>query len=186
MPQQIPTLTTRRLILRPFRLEDAKEVQRLAGAYEIARTTLNIPHPSKDGMAESWIQTHQQEFEKGENVVFAITHREQNYLIGATGLSSIKKEFDTAELGYWIGVPYWNNGYGTEAAAAIIKFGFTDLNLNRIYAHHFKQNPSSGRIMQKVGMTHEGSLRQHVKKWDRYIDIEVYGILKEDVTDSLI
>lgn len=181
MTQQIPTLTTPRLILRPFQLADAKEVQRLAGDYAIAKTTLNVPHPYEDGMAETWIQAQQQEFENGTHVVFAITHRVQHYLIGAIGLSNIKKEFDTAELGYWIGVPHWNNGYGTEATAAIIKYGFTDLNLNRIYAHHFQQNPASGRIMQKVGMTHEGQLRQHVKKWDRYIDIEVYGILKDDV-----
>ena len=84
-----------------------------------------------------------------------------------------------AELGYWIGKPYWGQGYCTEAARATLDFGFEQLGLNRIFAHHFARNPASGRVMQKIGMTREGRLRQHVKKWDAFEDLELYGILKD-------
>ncbi len=58
-----------------------------------------------------------------------------------------------------------NRGYCTEAAEAVVWYGFEVLGLNRIYACHFKRNPASGRVVRKIGMTHEGCLRQHVKKW---------------------
>jgi RimJ/RimL family protein N-acetyltransferase len=131
-------------------------------------------------MAEKWIGTHQEDFEKGNQVVFAIALRQENYLIGAMGLSSIDKEHDHATLGYWIGKPYWNQGYCTEAGQSVLNYGFGKLNLNRIYAEHFTRNPASGRVMQKLGMKHEGCLRQHVKKWGQYEDVEIYGLLKEE------
>ena len=175
-----PILKTERLILRPFRVEDAHDVRRLAGDYEIAKTTLNIPHPYEDGMAEAWINTHKQLFEHGIEVIFAITDKQKKHLIGSISLHEIKREYDTAEMGYWIGKPYWNNGYCTEAGGAILEYGFNMLKLNRIYAFHFNTNPASGKVLQKIGMTHEGCLRQDIKKWGEYLDLEVYGILKED------
>ena len=90
MPQQ-PDLRTERLFLRSFNLSDAQEVQRLAGNRDIASTTLNIPHPYEDGMAEDWIGSHRQQFEKGEGVVFAITLLGSGQLIGAIGLVILKK-----------------------------------------------------------------------------------------------
>ena len=99
-------------------------------------------------------------------------------MIGAVGLR-IEREDQRAELGYWIGRPYWNQGYCTEAARAVLDFGFEQLGLNRIYASHFTRNPASGRVMQKLGMTHEGRLRQHVRKWDAFEDVEVYAVLRE-------
>lgn len=174
-----PTIETDRLILRPFTLDDAREVQRLAGDRDIASTTLNIPHPYEEGMAEEWIGTHQERFDKGELVNFAITHRQQEYLIGAMGLV-IERRFDRAEIGYWIGKPHWNQGYCTEAAHAMLRYGFEVMGLNRIHAAHFASNPASGRVMQKVGMTHEGCLRQHVRKWGQYEDLDSYAILRSE------
>ena len=176
MPTQ-PTLETARLVLRPFRTADADEVQRLAGDRAVADTTLNIPHPYEDGMAEKWISNHRDWFERREQAVFAITLRSDGTLIGAVGLL-IHGEDQRAELGYWIGKPYWNQGFCTEAARRVLGFGFEHLGLNRIYAHHFVRNPASGRVLQKLGMAHEGRLRQHVRKWDAFEDLELYGILK--------
>jgi RimJ/RimL family protein N-acetyltransferase len=174
-----PTLLTKRLILRPFELSDAKNVQRLAGDRAIADTTLSIPHPYEDGAAEQWISTHQAGFESRELANFAITRRTNGELLGAVGLA-IVSQFERAELGYWMGVPYWNKGYCTEAAAAVVEYAFTQLNMHRLYAIHFKRNPASGRVMQKLGMKREGVLRQHVKKWDSYEDIVFYGLLRKD------
>jgi ribosomal-protein-alanine N-acetyltransferase len=85
-----------------------------------------------------------------------------------------------AELGYWIGEPFWNQGLCTDAGQAVVNYGFTALELIRIHSCHIKRNPASGRVMQKIGMTHEGFRRQHVRKWDVLEDLDLYGILKED------
>ena len=181
--KQRPTIETERLRLRPFALDDAPEVQRLAGDKEIASTMGNLPHPYEDGVAEEWIRTHQEKFELGEYICFAITHREQGFLVGCIDLA-ITAKHDRGELGYWIGKPYWNNGYCTEAAQAVIRFGFEVMGLNRISAPHFARNPASGRVMQKVGMTYEGCLRQEYRKWGRYEDMVWYGILRSEYEKS--
>ena len=171
-----PTIQTARLILRPFELTDAPEVQELAGAREIASTLENIPHPYKDGIAQRWISTHQEEFNRGNLINFAIVKRETIELCGAIELT-IDNENYNAELGYWIGVPYWGRGYCTEAALKTIAYGFESLNLHKIYASHFTRNPASGRVLQKTGMICEGCLRQHIKHWGVYEDYAIYGIL---------
>jgi [ribosomal protein S5]-alanine N-acetyltransferase len=170
-----PTLHAARLVLRPFAWSDARDVQRLAGAPEVAATTLNIPHPYEDGMAEAWIATHAPKFEQG--VVFAITL--DGALVGAAGLV-IEPPHRRAELGYWIGVPYWNRGIATEAAAALLDWGFGTLGLHKVVARHLPRNPASGRVMHKLGMTLEGRQREHVWKRDRFEDLLEYAILASE------
>jgi RimJ/RimL family protein N-acetyltransferase len=176
---QQPTLETERLILRPFALSDAGDVQRLAGDRAIADTTKTIPHPYEDGMAEKWISSHPEVFDQGKGVTFAITLKPQGMLVGAISLLNMIKGHQ-AELGYWIAKPCWNRGFCTEAGRAVLEFGFGVLGLNRIHACHFSRNPSSGRVMLKLGMTHEGCRKQHIRKWDKFEDLELYGILKAD------
>lgn len=176
----IPTLRTARLVLRPFKMEDASTVQRLAGAREIADTTLSIPHPYADGVAEAWISRHQERFDSGRGLPLAITLGSTGELVGAMGLA-ISPQHLRAGLGYWIGREYWNRGYCTEAARELVQFGFEQLGLQRITGEHLRRNPASGRVMRKIGMRHEGTLRQHVQKWDRLEDIEFYGILKGEM-----
>jgi len=155
----------------------------LAGDRAVADTTLNIPHPYEDGAAEKWIGNHRDWFECGEQVVFAVTLKTDGTLLGAVGLR-IQREDQRAELGYWIGKPYWGQGYATEAARAAVQFGFGRLGLNRIYAHHFSRNPASGHVMRKLGMALEGHLPQHVRKWDAFEDLELYGIPQEPMGRS--
>ena len=173
-----PTLQTQRLMLRPFRESDASDVQRHAGLREIADTTLNVPHPYGDGMAEAWIRTHSPRFAARELATFAIADR-TDALIGAIGLR-MEPAHRRAELGYWIALPFWNNGYASEAAQAVIDYGFTTLGLNRIQATHMVRNPASGRVMQKVGMRYEGLHRQYVMKNGRFEDLARYAILRDD------
>jgi RimJ/RimL family protein N-acetyltransferase len=174
-----PTLHTERLILRPFTLADADNVQRLASAWEVADTTLNIPHPYPDGAAAQWIGTHPANFEAGTSVTFAIVLRDSNTLCGAIGLG-IHRKHVRAEMGYWLGVPFWNGGIVTEAARGVLRYGFDTLNLHRIYAFHFARNPASGRVMQKIGMRYEGTLRHHDRKDDHWEDLVSYGILADE------
>jgi ribosomal-protein-alanine N-acetyltransferase len=178
MSQQ-PIIKTERLILRPFRLADAPTVRRLAGVEKVASTTLRIPHPYEKGMAENWIRTHKRSFDRREAVVYAIVSRRTGKLIGAISLQ-LDMPNESAELGFWIGSRNWNRGYATEAAEVMLMYGFTELGLNRIHAHHFTRNPASGRVLEKIGMRREGVLRQHIKKWGRFADIIVYAILRED------
>lgn len=172
----IPTLSTERLRLRPFKLEDAAAVQTLAGAWEVADTTGNLPHPYEDGMAESWIAGHAESFKSGETATFAITLADTGELIGAVGL--ILDQGYQGELGYWVGVPHWGKGYCTEAGRAILAFAFNELKLQRIHAQAFKRNPASARVLQKLGLSYEGTRRQHALKWGKPEDVVVYGLLK--------
>ncbi len=183
--KQQPTIETERLILRPYRLEDAAELQRLIGERDVVSTMTNVPHPYEDGMAEEWIGGRRESFEKGQTVDFAITHREEGYFIGGISLLDIDQPSQRAEIGYWIGKPYWRKGYGTEAAKAIVKYGFETLGLNRINGRHFVRNPASGRILEKIGMKHEGRQRQAFKKWGQFEDWELYGILRSDYEEGL-
>ena len=173
-----PVLKTRRLVLRPFTLSDAQTVQKLAGDRDVASTTQNIPYPYEDGMAEGWISTHQESYEQGKGLTYAITKKDGT-LIGAISLMSMIKGHQ-AELGYWIGKPYWNQGYCTEAGREMLRYGFIDPGLNRIHARYLSRNPPSGRVMDKLGLTHEGTRMQHVLKWGVFEDLELKGILKKD------
>ncbi|MBN8456227.1 MAG: GNAT family N-acetyltransferase [Verrucomicrobia bacterium] len=174
-----PTLETDRLCLRPFAAADASDVQRLAGDRAVADTTLNIPHPYEDGVAEDWIGRHQGTFVEGKGAHFAITLKTEGTLVGAISLMGMVAGHQ-AELGYWIGRPYWNKGYCTEAGRAVVAYAFSDLGLIRVHCCHLHRNPASGRVMQKIGMSHEGCRRQHVRKWDKAEDLELYGILREE------
>lgn len=176
---QRPTIATERLLLRPFAPDDAADVQRLAGEHAIADTTLNVPHPYEDGMAEEWIATHDDGFAAGKQLVFATTQRDDGALVGAISLI-LEPRFESGELGYWVGRPFWNRGYCTEAAIAVLDFGFTTLGLNRIAAKFLARNPASGRVMEKAGMVREGLARQAAKKWDRYEDLVLYGALRDE------
>ena len=89
-------------------------------------------------------------------------------------------EHDRAEVGYWIGKPFWGRGLATAALRLLLQFGFETLQLNRIEAGHFDYNPASGRVMEKAGMRFEGVRRQYVWHRDRYKDVRWYAILRED------
>lgn len=175
----IPTLHTPRLVLGPFILDDALEVQRLAGDPKISGTTANIPHPYPDGAAERWIAGHQSEFLEGRGVVFAVREPEGGALRGAIGLV-IDGENRRAELGYWIGVPFWGRGICTEAARRIVEYAFSELKLHRVHSHYLAFNVASGRVMQKIGMKREGILRQHHLKDGVFHDTVVYAVLNND------
>jgi [ribosomal protein S5]-alanine N-acetyltransferase len=179
---QLPTLRTTRLVLRPFRMTDASAVQQLAGASEVASTTLNVPHPYEDGMADVWIATHPAAFASGAMATFAITTLDDT-LVGAISLR-LEPADARADLGYWIGVPHWGLGYATEAAIAVLAFGFDVLALHRIHASHLTRNPASGRVMQKAGLSFEGILRQHVLKDGHFEDLAKYGMLRTDARVS--
>jgi RimJ/RimL family protein N-acetyltransferase len=175
--QGLPEVKTERLVLRPFVFEDAQQVQLLAGEAAVAKNTLTLPHPYPDGLAQQWIGSHALDFLQGQGVTLAITLHSTE-LIGAVGLV-VDKVNNRGELGYWIGVQQWNRGYATEAAQAMVLYGFETLKLHRILGCHFAQNPASGRVLQKVGLTMEGTMVDHVVKDGDYKTVIVYGAIAQ-------
>jgi len=172
------TLRTARLLLRPFRATDAEAVYRLAGAKDVAAGTF-LPHPMNRQAAHDWITERLQDQAAGTGVTFAVTLLDNEEVIGSIGMELVTAH-EQGRLSYWLGQAYWNQGYGTEVVSALVEYGFTTLRLHRIYAPHFHTNPASGRVLQKVGMTHEGRLREHYLRFGQRIDVELYGMLREE------
>jgi len=175
-----PTLTTQRLVLRPYQAADAHVTSTYLNDIDIWRTTMNIPHPYTRAMAEEFIAKQPAAWAEGKSASYAIGLRAgTKQVIGGISLK-LKTEHRQAELGYVIYKPWWGRGYATEAARALIEFGFRTLNLIRIDAQHFSGNDASGRVMIKCGMTLEGIARQDVIKGDEVLDSHRYAILREE------
>lgn len=181
-------LETERLIMRPLRISDASRLQSLLNDKELASNTRSIPFPYPEGEAERWIAS-QLALSPESAFVTAILRKpesgsdadsiEVGELIGGAGLA-IDEEQHRAELGYWLGRPFWGDGLCTEAVRRILDHGFQTIGLNRIYAEHLVRNPASGRVLEKVGMKREGMLRQHARKWGVFEDVFVCGMLASD------
>jgi [ribosomal protein S5]-alanine N-acetyltransferase len=180
-PRPFPVLRTDRLILRQLAETDAAEIARLCGDREIAAGTLMVPHPYSVEDARTWLALDRQWFEAGTSLVWGIT--EGGALVGTIDLRP-ECTHERAELGYWIGVPFWGRGYATEAARRVLEHAFRDAGLNRVFASPFPWNAASGRVLEKIGLKREGVLRQHVKKWGRYEDLVFYGVTRDEYDRS--
>ena len=145
----IPVLETKRLALRAPRLEDAKTVAVLANDRRIAENTARIPHPYRMSDAESFITGANK---AGGEAVFLITLRDET-IVGACGLLMQEQ---TSELGFWLGVPHWGQGYATEALHAVIDYAFTDLAHESLQAGARVTNPASRRVLEKCGFQWTG------------------------------
>ncbi|GEL71514.1 GNAT family N-acetyltransferase [Myxococcus virescens] len=145
-------LVSARMILRPLLPDDASAIQRLAGDREVAANAAGIPHPFEDGMAEAWIASLD-----ARSHVFALSHSESGEFMGLAGLVEAEEERPrTAELSYWLGRAYWGQGFGTEAAQTLVRYGFETLGLESLHASCFSRNPGSRRVLEKAGFRHAG------------------------------
>lgn len=172
-------LETKRLLLRRLTTDDSERVEELAGDYDVAKSTLNIPHPYPKGSAIQFIESILIAEKNNKIVMFAITEKESKLLIGLININ-LSAPYKRGELAYWVGKQYWGKGYGTEATKALLEYGFNQLNLNKIFAASFTSNPGSWRIMEKVGLKYEGTLKQHVARFGQFYDLAYYGLLKEE------
>jgi ribosomal-protein-alanine N-acetyltransferase len=173
--EEFPIIETERLILSQLKEEDIPFVTEYLQNKIYSDLTSNIPYPYTREDAEFWVKISKEAFEQNTGYTFAVRNKE-NQIIGAIGLHD--RDDDKAELGYWLGRLFWNKGYITEAASAIIDFGFKELDINKIYATYFLHNPASGRIMEKVGMEEEALLKQHLKKDGEYFDVMLHSVFK--------
>lgn len=170
-----PTLETERLTIRPYRKADIPELLPLVGTREVAATTLRIAHPYTEQDARAFLKLAKEP----DKLWLAITLRADGRQIGGIGLR-IDEQHRHAELGYWLGVPYWGHGYATEAGREMLRYAFDGLKLHRVFATHFRHNPSSGRVLKKLGMRYEGRQREHLLKWGEFVDSEMYGVLRHE------
>lgn len=175
----VPTLETQRLRLRPLDMSDAPQMQTLASDYTIAAMTLSTPHPYPEDAAQAFIASTKEQLETGVAYVFAIVPHTASALVGVVGIHP-QPAHQRAELGYWMGSLYRGSGYMTEAVKRVMRFGFEDLRLNRIYAACYAENIASKRVMQKAGMVYEGRLRQHFIRFDTVHDAVYYGALRAE------
>lgn len=166
-------------MLRPLDSADAPRIRELAGAAEVAAMTLRIPHPYPEGLAEAWIGTQPVLLATGRAVTFGVMVHGDPALCGCVGIE-LEALHRRGEIGYWLGVGYWNRGYATEAVTAATEFAFSFLNLERITALCFAENAASLRVLEKCGFRREGVLRRHILKNNVLCDVVACGLLREE------
>lgn len=150
---QIPILETERLILRPLIVEDAEEAfANWTSDSEVAKFMRWDVHKSAEETRE-WLRAEAEAVEEGGIYDWGFVLRETGELIGSGGLS-LSVEAGLFELGYNIMRKYWNCGYATEAAKKIVEFAWNNMGEKKLYCCHAKDNPASGRVMEKAGFTY--------------------------------
>ncbi len=181
--RHMPELTTDRLLLRPVRLSDAREMFTYSCDPEVSRYVLWEPHRSIADTYEAIFELRRQ-YRRGEPATFAIVLRHERIMIGTIGFMWLNAASRSAEIGYSLSRRYWNCGYMTEALTAVLGFAFQTLHLHRVEAQHDIQNPASGRVMQKAGMRLEGTLRDRLYMKGRFVTVCVYSILQNDLNQE--
>jgi len=175
---ELPTLQSSRLTLREYLASDAEAVTRLAGDVRISSTTSSIPHPYRLQDAQAWIASLPAARDAGRSLTWAVTLGGE--LIGSASLAGLSLPHRRAELGYWIGVPWWGRGLATEASELLLQHGFRELGLERIAGLCYARNQASARVLEKLGMRYEGCLRRAMLKAGQFEDLEVRALLRNE------
>ena len=178
--KDLPTLETERLILRKMTLEDVEAIFAYASDPEVSRYTLWETHRSIED-SRAFLEFEVSKRESGGEPDWGIVYKGDHRFVGTCGIISWEPHHARAEIGYALSREYWGRNLMFEAARAIIRFGFERMSVNRIEARCIAENAASVRVMEKAGMTHEGTLRQRELIKGAYRDIEVYAILREEL-----
>jgi [ribosomal protein S5]-alanine N-acetyltransferase len=175
-----PLIVTPRLALRELRSADAHAVAEHAGDKRVARFLLAVPTPYPVALAARWISGRIGWWAQGRGLTLAIVRRDApDALIGSASLRCYPRA-RRAELGYWLAAASWGRGYATEAATALVDYGFRELALARVYAEVLEGNTASCHVLDKLGMKFEGVRRRHVRKAGTLRDVTLYGLLFDE------
>jgi RimJ/RimL family protein N-acetyltransferase len=166
-------------VLRPWTLEDTDTFARLSDDPEIAANTGTFLHPQPPGWARSRLERYLSSSAEGIGYAFAVCLRDSLEIVGECGIYT-EPRHGRGELGYWCAAAHRGRGYTTEAARAVMDFGFQQLGLHRVQASHFPRNTASGRILERIGMRREGLLRGYYRKGDVFEDVIYYATLASD------
>lgn len=175
----LPVIRTQRLILRPLKMQDDKDMFRYCSDPAVSRHVLWDTHPNIRH-TRSVLRAAIRQYRMGNPATFGIERQEDHRLIGTIGFIWVNTDHRSAEVGYSLARDCWNAGYATEALRAVLSYGFDTLRLNRIEAQHETDNPASGRVMEKAGMRPEGTLRQRVFNKGHFSDVRLYARLRSD------
>jgi ribosomal-protein-alanine N-acetyltransferase len=159
--------------LEPISLAHAPDVQALAADPLIAATS-NVPHPYPADGAVTWIRYTLAQRELGHEANFAILDRQQ--FVGVCGVLNISGTPRRGELGYWIGVPYWNRGYASSAARELVRIIFLEHGVQELHSSCLVRNAASFRVLEKTGFRHVGYGTHPDSKWganDRFALFEL-------------
>jgi ribosomal-protein-alanine N-acetyltransferase len=173
----LPVLETARLTLRKLTMADADDVFAYAADPEVARFVTWSAHATvQDSIA--FLNMVKQKYENGQIAEWGVSERSTGRIIGTCGFTWIRPEHGKGEIGYALARTHWRMGFMTEAVDAVMRYGFVALRLNRIEARCKTENTGSERVMQKCGMTYEGTLRQTMLVKGTFIDLKMYAILR--------
>ncbi|MCG8499608.1 MAG: GNAT family N-acetyltransferase [Firmicutes bacterium] len=174
-------LITDRLMMRPYRAEDAEIIFAVVERREVAETMTGIPHPYPRKTVDWWIRFTRDNIKKGEGFEFGLFRKDEpSAYIGNCGLIEVSKEHRNAELVYFIRPDVWNQGFGTEACMKAVEFGFGRLGLERIGGRCMAKNIGSRRVMEKAGFRWEGLARHEILKWGKFEDTVKYGLIRAE------
>ena len=173
-------LETERLILRQFKIEDYVEMYNNWACEDVVTKFLTWQTHTNQDVTKSVLADWIPKYENKDFYNWAIELKEENRLIGNISVVSLREETLSAILGYCMGSKWWGKEIMPEAGKAVLKYLFEEVGFNRIAANHDKNNPNSGRVMQKIGMTYEGTLRSAGFCNQGIIDDVRYSILKSE------
>ena len=171
---------TERLLIRDYKKSDIDGFLRVVNQPEIYATTYGIPKKYSKARAEWWFSMIKENKKNGSAHEFAVLIGESEKYIGNVGLININSLHNRAEISYYIDREYMNMGYATEAAREMLIYGFEKLNLNKISGVCMSINKASRRVMEKLGMVYEGTLREDMLKDGIYYDLDRLSILKKE------
>jgi [ribosomal protein S5]-alanine N-acetyltransferase len=149
-------IVSSRLSLRRFDPEDGPRVELLAGESDVASMSGNIPYPYPKGGAVQWIESTRPAILRGLLAQFAVIESRSGELIGCVSLKRTESQLTEAELAYWIGKPFWGQGYGTEAATAAVEYVRSSWGILSLWAGLLPHNQRSARVLAKLGMAADG------------------------------
>jgi ribosomal-protein-alanine N-acetyltransferase len=163
------------LTLRVLSVEDAPAVFAYASDPEVARFTLWQPHRS-----EAFTREFLAALTSPAVISWAIVLKEEERLIGMIFLHSFSKRHKKAEIAFNVGRPDWKKGIATASARAVLHFAFEQLSLNRVEATCMPGNAGSRRVLEKIGMSKEGTMRRSHFRHDGFHDMELFSILRDE------
>lgn len=174
-------LETKRLILRPFRLDDAEAVYKNWASDNDVTRYLTWPTHRDAGVSLSVLTDWVRQYEDPLFFQWAIVLKEtRDEPIGSISIVKRDEDISMVHVGYCIGKPWWNQGIASEALERLITFFFEEVAVNRIESRHDPKNPGSGKVMMKCGMVYEGTMKQADRNNQGICDYSMYGLVKED------
>ena len=173
-----PILETERLVLRKLKIEDADSMYIYASNDDVTKYVLWDSHTSPE-QTKQFLQFMIDKYEQ-ENYAWAVTLKDSDEFIGTIDYVMLDHNERIGEIGYALSHLYWGKGYMSEAAKAVLHYGFTELHLERIQARCFAENIGSERVMQKAGMVYEGTMRKAKLSKGTYYDLKMYSMIREE------